>query len=253
MNFSIIVPTKNSEQYLKPCLESIVNQKHDGKTQIIVIDGESEDETRSIIANYDAEFICGKDRNEPDALNKGLKRVNGDIVAFLDSDDLYESNAFQIVEETIGKNDWLYGKSHFINENGKEVRRIITGLKQMLQKHYSYELLCNLCFICQPSVFIKREFRNKIGEYNADYPLIFDYEYWLRAGKVSEPLFVDKYLSSMRVHDGSNSVKFSTRQMTESLDLVYRFKKGNHYVSYAVRAGILISTIAYYRTIGKII
>lgn len=256
MDFSIIVPTLNAEQYLKPCLDSIVSQKHEGKTQIIVVDGQSEDETRKIISNYNVEFICGKDKNEPDALNKGLKRATGNIIAFLDADDLYEPNAFRRVEVIFEAHKdlmWMYGKAYFINENGEKIRRIITTLKQLLQSNYSYNKLCNLSFICQPSVFMRCEFQKQVGEFSVDYPLIFDYEYWLRAGQICNPMYIPHYLSSMRAHDGSNSVKFSTRQMRESLDLVYRFKKRNHYLFYGFRMMILLSTIIYYRTIGKII
>jgi glycosyltransferase involved in cell wall biosynthesis len=256
VDFSIVVPTYNAEKYLKECLDSIFSQKHDGKTQVIVVDGMSTDKTLEIAKSYGVELICGKDKNEPDALNKGFLLTKGEVVAFLDADDIYQSDTFWLVEhffETYKSVQWAYGKSYFIDEQGKEIRRIITGLKQLLQKNYSYEKLCNLCFISQPSVFMRRNFKEQIGQFDVDYPLIFDYEYWLRAGKVSEPFFIPSYLSSMRVHNGSNSVKFSTRQMRESLDLVYRFKRKNHYLGYGLRLFILLATIFYYKTVGRII
>ena len=255
MNFSIIVPTYNSAKYLDACLYSIVQQSHNGQTQIIVVDNESVDDTIKICQQYpNLEIICEKDYGEPDALNKGMNLARGDIVAFLDSDDIYEPDAFKIVETIFGAQDklqWLYGKSYFIDTNGGKIRRIITLLKHLLQSNYSYNKLCNLCFISQPSVFMRKEFWHQVGAYNVDYPLIFDYEYWLRAGKISEPQYTPYYLSSMRAHEGSNSVKFSIRQMRESLDLVYRFKKNNHYLFYIFRMAILLLTIIYYKTIGK--
>ena len=253
MNFSIIVPTYNCEKYLEECLDSISSQAHKGDTQIILVDNVSTDKTLEIARKYTKNIICEKDRGEPDALNKGLKLATGDVIAYLDSDDIYEENAFGIAEWKFRNNDWIYGKSYFIDEDGKQIRRTITTLKQLLQRNYSYEKLCNLCFICQPSVFLKRDFVQKVGEFNIDYPLIFDYEYWLRAGQLAVPLYVPLYLSSMRAHSGSNSVKFSTRQMRESLDLVYRFKKGNHLLSYAMRMGILSSCLVYYKTIGRFV
>lgn len=255
MDFSIIVPTFNAELYLKECLDSIVNQCHDGKTQIIVVDGMSTDKTLEIIKNYEVHLICGKDKNEPDALNKGFALANGDIVAWLDADDVYSSNTLKIVENYFVNNrtDWVYGKSYFINEQGKHIRRIITTLKEVLQKNYSYSKLCNLSFLAQPSVFMTRKLYQDVGEFNIDYPLIFDYEYWLRVGTFTSPIYIPEYLSSMRAHPCSNSVKFSVRQMRESLDLVYRFKKRNHHISYLIRMIILLSTIAYYRSIGKYI
>ena len=253
MNFSIIVPTYNCEKYLEKCLESITSQQHNGATQIILVDNMSTDKTLEIARKYTHTIVSEKDRGEPDALNKGLKLATGDVIAYLDSDDVYEPFAFAIAEKWLRGDDWIYGKAFFIDEDGKQIRRTITILKQLLQRNYSYEKLCNLCFICQPSVFLKRDFVQKVGEFNIDYPLIFDYEYWLRAGQLSSPVYVPLYLSSMRAHDGSNSVKFSTRQMRESLDLVYRFKKRNHYLSYAMRMGILSSTLVYYKTVGRFV
>lgn len=256
MNFSIIVPTFNCEEYLVECLSSIFRQVHNGNNEVILVDNKSTDKTLEIARTYQLLYggmtiISENDRGEPDALNKGLKLATGDIIAYLDSDDIYSPSAFWVVEHRLGNNDWIYGKSYFIDKEGNQIRRTITTLKQMLQSNYSYEKLCNLCFICQPSVFMKKEFVQRVGEFNVDYPLIFDYEYWLRAGNISAPAYVPLYLSSMRVHDGSNSVKFSTRQMRESLDLVYRFKKGNRFLSYAMRLGILSLTLLYYKTIGR--
>jgi glycosyltransferase involved in cell wall biosynthesis len=255
MNFSIVVPTYNSQEYLEECLQSIVKQKHDGRTQIIVVDNQSIDDTLDIADEYKCQIICEKDEGEPDAINKGMRIANGNVVAFLDSDDIYEPDAFLKVEKHFyyNKMGWVYGKSYFINEDGKKIRRLITNLKEILQRNYSYDKLCNLCFIAQPSVFMRRDFKDQIGDFNTDYPLIFDYEYWLRAGQISDPSFISEYLSSMRAHSGSNSVKFSTRQMRESLDLVYRFKKRNHYLSYSFRLCVLLLTIIYYKTVGRIL
>jgi glycosyltransferase involved in cell wall biosynthesis len=256
VNFTIVVPTYNCEKYLDECLQSIAMQKHDGFTQIIVIDNESIDGTLEIAKKYTTEIICEKDKGEPDAINKGMRLAKGDIVAWLDSDDLYEPDVFSHVENIFffyPEFGWLYGKSHFINEHGQKMRRIITWLKQRLQSNYSYNKLCNLCFISQPSVFMRRKLVNEVGEFNIDYPLIFDYEYWLRVGQITKPFYISEYLSSMRAHNGSNSVKFSTRQMRESLDLVYRFRKNNHYLFYGFRMAILISMILYYKTWGKYI
>lgn len=253
MDFSIVVPTFNSAKYVGECLESIVSQKHNGNTQVIVVDNQSSDDTLKICQEYHTEIICEKDQGEPDAINKGMKRATGDIVAFLDSDDLYEPLALRSVEvffEAHPYLNWMYGKSHFIDKDGKEIRRLITVAKEWLQQDYSYNRLCKLCFISQPSVFMKREFQALVGNYNVNYRLIFDYEYWLRAGKLSMPMYLDKYLSSMRAHNGSASVQFDMTQMKQSLELATRFNPHSK-ITYGVRMAVLLSTILYYRTIGK--
>jgi glycosyltransferase involved in cell wall biosynthesis len=256
VDFSIIVPTYNCELYLKQCLDSIVTQKHMGKTQIIIVDNESTDKTLEIARQYkDVVIISEKDKGEPDALNKGFKLAKGQIVAWLDADDFYEPTTLYTVESEFKNNyrlDWVYGKSYFVNENGKRVRRMITTAKQWLQASYSYDKLCALCFIAQPSVFMRKEFQQKIGDFNVNRRLNFDYEYWLRAGKISDPLFISEYLSSMRAHDGSLSVKYDFTQMKQSLDMVKLYKK-NYKGIYLLRVFILSLTLIYYRTIGKVL
>jgi glycosyltransferase involved in cell wall biosynthesis len=256
VDFSIIVPTYNCESYLKQCLDSIVTQKHMGKTQIILVDNQSSDKTLEIAKQYkDIEIVSEKDKGEPDALNKGFKLATGQIVAWLDADDFYEPSTFYNVECVFNRyrnTNWVYGKSYFVDEKGKRVRRMITVAKQWLQSSYSYDKLCALCFIAQPSVFMRKEFQKIVGEFNINRRLNFDYEYWLRAGKLSEPLYVDEYLSSMRAHDGSLSVKYDFTQMKQSLDMVKLYKK-NYKSIYLLRVGILSLTLVYYRTIGKVL
>ena len=253
MDFTIIVPTFNSQRYIGQCLESIISQKHNGETQIIVVDNLSTDNTLEISRNLGVEIISEKDNGEPDAINKGMKLAKGDIVAWLDSDDLYEPNALSIVESAFDRQknlDWVYGKAYFLDSDGGKIRRLITMCKELLQKNYDYDKLCSLCFIPQPSVFMLRSFYKMVGDLNTDYKLIFDYEYWLRAGLLSTPMFIPEYLSSMRAHNGSLSVQYSMTQMKQSLGLATRFKP-NSILTYSTRFLILASTLVYYRTIGK--
>lgn len=230
----------------------MVEQVHDGETEIILVDGYSVDKTLEIAKGYpNITVITEKPQGEPDAINKGMKLATGDIVTFLDGDDIYEPDALKIAEQYFSNPDlmWVYGKAHFINPEGQRIRRLITLAKEHLQKDYSYNKLCYLCFIAQPSVFMRREFQKKVGDYNPDKKLIFDYEYWLRAGKLADPTFIPEYLSSMRAHNGSISVKFSREQMQESLNIIKEFNKQNRY-AYYVRYAILRSTEMYYKTVG---
>ena len=231
----------------------MVSQKHDGNTQIILVDGYSVDDTLKIASGYpNITVITEKPHGEPDAINRGMRLATGDIVTFLDGDDTYCPNALRTVERYFHNPylQWVYGKAYFINPAGQRIRRLITLAKEYLQKDYSYNKLCYLCFIAQPSVFMRREFQQKVGDYNTEKKLIFDYEYWLRAGKLADPVFIPEYLSSMRAHNGSISVKFSREQMEESLNIIREFKQQNKY-AYHVRHAILRSTELYYKTVGE--
>jgi hypothetical protein len=124
-------------------------------------------------------------------------------VAYLDSDDCYTDNCFNEVIDAFllhKESQWVYGKGKIIDAEGKETRSLITTAKEMLQKRYSYNRLLVVDFIVQPTVFMKRELFNRVGDFNVKEKLVFDYEYWLRAGRVSPPYYINTYLANWRAH-----------------------------------------------------
>lgn len=226
MKFSIIVPTWNSEKYLDECLSSIQMQGHD--TGIIVVDGGSTDNTLKICGQYhrNLRIIQREPHGEPDAINTGMKEAIGEIVAYIDSDDRYEMNCFDHVSRYFTLHpecQWLYGKGKVIDGNGKETHGIVTFAKERLQPHYSYSALLCCDFVVQPTVFMRREFFNQVGNFNISQRLVFDYEYWLRAGIASKPGFINKYLASWRAHENSISVKQYKEEARDAYDVQKTF------------------------------
>jgi len=105
---TIITATLNSELYLEECIQSLHNQKYKNFEHII-IDGGSTDKTLQIIKNYNSkiDYWCSmKDNGIYDAFNKGMQLANGDYLGFLNSDDKYTSNAFDLLLNYI--NNYLF-------------------------------------------------------------------------------------------------------------------------------------------------
>ena len=115
MKISLITVVYNNEDSVEDAINSVLNQNYDN-IEFIVVDGKSKDGTLDIIDSYSDrinKFISEKDRSNYDAYNKGLKLATGDVIGFLNSDDLYnDNNVISLVMNHFKKNknlDMIYG------------------------------------------------------------------------------------------------------------------------------------------------
>jgi glycosyltransferase involved in cell wall biosynthesis len=233
MKMSIVIPTYNSEKYLDKALTSIVLQSHENY-EVIVIDGGSRDATIDILKKYERVFLnrlmwtSEPDKGEPDAINKGLKKVTGDIVAYLDSDDTYEPDSFKKVMQYFKKNPnimWVFGKCRVINEKGYETRKTVTRFKEMFQPFYSYSTLLMFDYIAQPSAFWRKEVLDSVGYMAVNEKLAFDYDYWLRIGARYKAGFINEYLACWRSHQTSETAKALRQDLREGLNLSVKYSQ----------------------------
>jgi len=110
---TIITVVKNGEATIERCIKSVLNQNYNN-LEYIIIDGKSSDGTKDIINRYKnhiTKIIIEDDNGIWDAMNKGIKNANGEIVGFLNSDDYYFDNALETVNNYFSKNniDFLFG------------------------------------------------------------------------------------------------------------------------------------------------
>ena len=206
---SVVIPSFNMARYIDETLKSIVNQDYPN-IECIVMDGGSTDGTLEILKKYEKQitWISEKDKGQSDAINKGLSKATGDILTYLNADDVYEPGCFQKLADYFQKypeTKWVYGKCLIVDEKGSEIRRAITGYKYFWQKRYSYDWLMVMDFIAQPATFWRRELTEEIGLFDVDEHLAMDYDYWLRAGARYQPGFIDDYLARFRMHSVSKS------------------------------------------------
>jgi glycosyltransferase involved in cell wall biosynthesis len=229
---SIVIPNLNTSKHLKSTLESIMYQEG-AEYELIVVDSHSDDGSSMILDDYVHRFR-GKMRLElmeregqVAAINYGMSLAKGDILAFINADDSYERGCFKTVEQTLKNGvEWLYGKGHVIDKEGLYTRGVVTAFKEIWQPHYNYRILTWFDYISQPTVFWKRSLWERIGEFNPKYKYVFDYEWWLRAGKFGEPVFVDRYLANWRAHVDSLSVANTDKQIRQALEVSKPYASG---------------------------
>lgn len=178
---TIVTPNYNGAQYIEATLRSVICQGYPN-LQYIVVDGASTDNSMEIINRYKDHIdhiICEPDKGHADAINKGFARADGDILAWLNSDDLYHSWSLQTVAEIFRKFPevrWIEGTPALWDPQG----RLYAGNNDRSFTVYDY-LLGRYEFIQQESTFWRRDLWEQAGgRMNTDYRLMIDGELWAR-------------------------------------------------------------------------
>jgi glycosyltransferase involved in cell wall biosynthesis len=196
---SIVTPSYNQGKFIEDTILSIRNQNYPNIEHIIV-DGKSTDDTLKILKKYEGAYnmrcISEPDNGQADAINKGFAMVKGEIVGWLNSDDVYydKETISYIVKVFQGRKDIhiLYGDSLLISKDN-------LILKLECKPSFNYKRLLRGFYLTQPSIFFRK---TVIEKYKLDTNLNFamDYEYCLRVGKTHPFYHVNRILSGDRNH-----------------------------------------------------
>ncbi|MEP7288286.1 MAG: glycosyltransferase family 2 protein [Chloroflexota bacterium] len=205
---SIVTPSFNQGKFIRETIESVLTQDYPN-IEYWVIDGGSSDETLGILRDYESDprfhWISEPDSGQSDAINKGWSRCRGDILAWLCSDDLYFAGAIRAQVDYLLAHpdvDAVYSDALYIDVKGNPVR------KYWARKFSQYELL-RICFIPQPTVFLRRTLIERIGTVNPSLHYALDYEYWLRASLNGVFAYSSADIAKYRLHDDSKTVAAS--------------------------------------------
>lgn len=199
---SIITPSFNQAPYLEQTILSVLNQKHPN-LEYIIIDGGSTDGSVEIIKKHEkhlAYWASEKDNGQSDAINKGLSKATGEIVAWLNSDDLYLPETFNAVAKIFSENpdvDLIYGDViNFYDTTGKE--------EYHNNQFEPYDFLSRVS-IHQPAVFWKRKLHNAIGYMDESLHYLMDYDLWYRIFFSYKTIKLNKPLAKFRIHGNAKT------------------------------------------------
>ena len=210
---SIIIPSFNKARFIGETLLSIFSQDYTN-LEVIVQDGGSTDGTLDIIKRYAKKYPkiisweSKMDKGQVDAINKGFKKAAGEVLAYINADDVYKKGALLTVGKYFSKNPdtlWLAGRGDVIDEGGREISRLVTSYKNLLLAINRYPLLLVVNYLMQPSVFLARGAYEKYGPFTGSQVGVMEYELWLKLGRVKMPAVLSNYLSSFRLAGGTIS------------------------------------------------
>lgn len=175
--FSIIMPTYNQGRWIETALRSVLDQAP-YTLELLVMDAVSTDATPGILERYQSQITWHRrpDRGQADAINQGFGLARGDIVAWLNSDDLYLPHALARVEAAFTADpslDFVYGDALEIDERGTVLTpNLFTEDCVRDRFYFSHD------FLCQPTLFLRRSMLERVGPLRTELRWFLDYE-WL--------------------------------------------------------------------------
>ena len=224
ITISITTPSYNQGEFLAEAIESVISQEGDFAIDYIIVDGASTDDSRAVIARYDAllkngewpvrckgitfRWLSEPDRGQTDALMKGFRQATGEVFAWLNSDDTYLPGALQVAADFFRAHPdtgLLYGDSHYCTSTGDIIGRYRTA-------EFDLVTLASFNFICQPSTFFRRDVFEAVGGLDESLHFAMDYDLWIRIGQRFPCRYRPGFLSRYRLHETSKTVRDESLQ-----------------------------------------
>jgi glycosyltransferase involved in cell wall biosynthesis len=199
---TVVTPSFNQAAYLERTIESVLGQRGDFDLEYIVMDGGSTDGSVQILDRYRsrAHIVVGKDGGQADALAKGFAMASGDILAWLNSDDMYLPGALAKVADAFREgSEFIYSHVRIVDAQDRDLRHRIAlpvGFDDLYFGGYT---------IPQETTFFSRRLYRQCGGVNPGYSYAMDYDLWLRMARIRAPRLLDEYLACFRFHEGQKS------------------------------------------------
>ncbi|QYM79770.1 glycosyltransferase [Horticoccus luteus] len=217
---SIITPSLNQEAFLRACIDSVLAQDYPA-IDFFVADGGSSDGSIDVLKSYGSRVSWRSERDggQAQAINAGLQRTMGEIVCYVNSDDLLRPGAVRGAASALLAHpdvDVVYGDTAIIDEQGRFLRKYPT-------EDFDGGRLIEHCFISQPAAFWRRSLHERCGYFDPRFDHTLDYEFWIRALRCGAKfLHVPEEWAAAREHAGAKSQRLRGEIFRQIRDLQLR-------------------------------
>jgi glycosyltransferase involved in cell wall biosynthesis len=226
---SVITPCLNAAGTVEEAVASVRAQGYPD-VEHLVVDGGSTDGTVDMLERLGVRYVSERDDGRVDAANKGVGLTTGEVVAWLNADDRYETGALRAVGEAFAASPeaaWVTGYCRIIGGDGREIRRPVTAYKNLLLRHWSLGLYLTQNFVSDPATFVRRGALAEAGPLDPRYRISHDYDLWLRVARRHDPVVLRRYLSSFRMVEGTLSMAGFEQQFREHAECARRHGEGH--------------------------
>jgi glycosyltransferase involved in cell wall biosynthesis len=247
---TVVTPSFNAATTIEETLRSVREQDHP-HVEHVVVDGGSTDGTVEILRRAEGvRYVSEPDRGLSHAMNKGVAMAGGDVIGWLNGDDVYLPGALRAVGEAFVAHpgtDWATGRCRIVDGDGREIRRAASAYKNTLLRRYSRALYLTQNFISAPATFARREayLRHPFRE---DYTMSMDYDVFLQLAQAGDPIVLDRDLACFRMMEGTLSMSNFERQFAEHAEQA-RAHGAGHPVPVAINQAMSRAIVLVYRSL----
>ncbi len=218
---SIVTPSFNQARFLEATIRSVLEQDYP-RIEYILVDGGSTDGSVDIIHRYSerlAWWVSERDKGQTDAINKGFARANGEILAWLNSDDTYQPGAVaEAVAFLRGRPEvgLVYGDANFIDENGELIGRFPAAQTDYRRLRRGY------VHIPQQASFWRADLWKKVAPLDPSFYFAMDYDLWVRIAALAPVRYTPRTWANFRLHTQGKTIAADDRCWPEMLRVHYR-------------------------------
>jgi len=201
---SIITPSYNQAQYLEQTILSVTEQGY-SPLEYLVIDGGSGDGSVEVIQKYAEQlawWVSESDAGQAEAINKGLSHAKGEIIAWLNSDDLLLPGAITRAVSALEANPELgmvFGDAITIDAQGQPLNRLSFG-------DWGLPEFMRFRIICQPAVFMRKTVLDRAGYLDPSFHYLLDHQLWIRLARLAPVQHIAETLAAARHHPTAKNV-----------------------------------------------
>ncbi|MEW6718506.1 MAG: glycosyltransferase family 2 protein [Chloroflexota bacterium] len=214
---SIVTPSYNQARYLEYTIQSVLRQDYP-HIEYLIVDGGSTDDSVDIIKKYAPRlswWTSQPDSGQAEAINKGLSRARGEILAWLNSDDMYLPGVLsQAVKafESYPQASMVYGDAITVDEVGHLLNALVFG-------DWGLKELMAFRIICQPAVFMRRTALDQAGLLDESYHCLLDHHLWVRLAILAPIQHISAFWAAARFHPAAKNVAQASLFGQEALRL----------------------------------
>jgi glycosyltransferase involved in cell wall biosynthesis len=218
---SIVTPSFNQGRFIAATIESVLSQDYP-KLEYLIVDGASTDETAEVVGRYADRltFVSEPDRGQSDAINKGFRMARGEIVAWLNSDDIFLPGAVRAAVDALHARPdaaAVYGEGYQIDERGERISRFAAT-----QEFNLWRLLNLNDFILQQTVFFRRFIFDEVGYLDENLHYGLDWELLMRIGLQYPIVFTPHDMGAIREYASAKSFSGGTKRVRELTAILRR-------------------------------
>lgn len=215
---SIVTPSYNQAEFLEDTIKSVLAQDYPS-IEYLIIDGGSTDSSIDIINKYSSElawWVSEPDEGQASAINKGMSRAKGKIVAWLNSDDIYLPGAVSEAVQLFQSNPQaglVFGNAVTIDADGRPI-------KELVFPDWNFEDLIGFRIICQPAVFMRGSLFKQVAGLDLNLHFMLDHHLWIRIANLAPIKHASSMWAAARHHEAAKNVTQSAAFGRETLEVL---------------------------------